>query len=78
VDFFAQRPGDPPLLVQVSLDTEADPTREREVRSLEAAARAHPEAAALLLTLDASPPRRELPVPVRWMPASRWLLEPGS
>lgn len=26
VDFFAERPGDPPLLVQVSLDTAADAT----------------------------------------------------
>lgn len=75
VDFFAERAGDPPLLVQVSMETEADQTWEREVRSLESASRAFPEATALLVTLDSSPPLRELPAPIRWMPAGRWLLE---
>jgi hypothetical protein len=64
--------------VQVSLETEADSTWEREVRSLEAAGRAHPDATALLLTLDASPPFREPPASVRWMSASQWLLEPEN
>jgi uncharacterized protein len=75
VDFFAERVGDPPLLVQVSLETTADETWEREVRALESAARGHPEARALLVTLDSSPPRRELPSPLEWQPAARWLLE---
>lgn len=75
VDFIAERLGDPPLLVQVSLDTAAESTWEREVRSLQAAAQAHPDATALLLTLDASPPSREPPAPVRWMPAAQWLLD---
>lgn len=75
VDFFAERADDPPLLVQVSLHTVMDATWEREVRSLEAAARARPEATALLITLDSLPPLRELPAPIRWIPASQWLLE---
>ena len=74
VDFFATRPGDPPLLVQVCLDTTGDATWEREVRALEAAARAHPDADAMLVTQDASPPQRALPAPLQWMAATQWLL----
>ena len=73
-DLFATRPGDPPLLVQVCVDTAADETWEREVRALEAAARAHPDAGAVLVTQDASPPLRGLPAPLQWMSATRWLL----
>lgn len=75
VDFLAQRAGDPPLLVQVSLDTMDDDTWEREVRSLEAASRAFPDARALLITLDSSPPPRNLPKPLEWYSAARWFLE---
>jgi predicted AAA+ superfamily ATPase len=75
VDFFAQRAGDPPLLVQVSLDTAADDTWAREVRALVSASSAHPDAKAVLVTLDASPPTRDLPAPLQWRAASHWLLE---
>ena len=75
VDFFAQRAGEAPLLVQVSLDTGDDATWEREVRALRAAGRTYPDARLLLVTLDASPPRRPLPDRVVWTPAARWLLE---
>lgn len=75
VDFFAERPGDPPLLIQVSLDTAETETWEREVRSLEAAARAYPTAQAHLITSDSSLPAHELPATIEWRPASRWLLE---
>jgi hypothetical protein len=75
VDYFAERTGDPPLLIQVSLDTAEDRTWEREVRALEDAARAHPEAEAVLITLDPAPPTRELPEGLRWRPASQWLLD---
>lgn len=74
VDFFATRPGDAPLLVQVCLDTTGDATWEREVRALEAAARANPDAEAMLVTQDASPPQRTLPAPIQWMSATQWLL----
>ena len=75
VDYFAERTGGPPLLIQVSLDTTEDRTWEREVRALEDAARAHPEAEAVLLTLDPAPPARELPEGLRWLPASQWFLD---
>lgn len=74
VDFFAARPLEDALLVQVSLDTASETTWEREVRALRAAAEAYPHARPLLLTLDPTPPSRPLPAPTEWMPASRWLL----
>ena len=74
VDFFATRPGEPPLLVQVCLDTSDDATWEREVRALEAAATSHPYAVALLITQDQSPPTRQLPGMLQWYSAAQWLL----
>lgn len=75
VDFLAQRADAAPLLVQVCLDTTADETWEREVRALVDASRAYPEARALLITLDSTPPGRNLPAPLEWRAAARWLLE---
>jgi hypothetical protein len=75
VNFFAERTGDPPLLIQVSLDTEDEETWKREVRALDAAKKVHPGARALLITLDASPPSRMLPEGLEWCPATRWFLE---
>ncbi len=75
VDFLAHRPGEPPLLVQVSLETEGDATWERELRALTAAAPLYPEARPFLVTLDAAPPARPLPPRITWAPAARWLLE---
>jgi len=75
VDFLAHRSGEPPLLVQVCLDSEGDETWEREVRALQTARDTHPEAHAFLVTLDATPPTRSLPDGVTWAPASTWLLE---
>lgn len=75
VDFFAHRPATAPLLLQVCLDTSADATWEREVRALNSAAAAQPDADAVLVTLDPTPPERELPGRLQWMPAARWLLE---
>ena len=78
VDFFAHRPGEAPLLVQVCLDTVDDATWEREVRALGSAGRAYDDARLLLVTLDASPPPRPLPDRIAWTPAARWLLEDVS
>ena len=78
VDFLAQRAGQQQHLVQVSLETWADDTWEREVRSLLGASRAMPQARALLITLDSTPPSRELPAPLEWHAASEWLLADAS
>lgn len=78
VDFFAERTGDPPLIVQVSLDTAELETWDREVRALADAARALPRARSLLVTLDPSPPTQELPEGVAWRSATQWLLESGA
>lgn len=74
VDFLAQRTGDVPLLVQVSLDTADPSTWDREVRALADARDAYPDARALLITLDPSPPAHDLPDGLEWTAASRWLL----
>jgi len=75
VDFHAEHPVADPLLIQVSLETSAESTWEREVRALEAAALEYKEARALLITLDPTPPSRPLPDRVEWVAASEWLLE---
>jgi len=77
VDFYAEHPIAGDLLVQVSLDTASETTWAREVRALQAAAEAYPRARPLLLTLDPTPPSRQLPARLEWMPASRWLLGEG-
>ncbi len=75
VDFFAERHGERPILIQVSLDTAADDTWDREVRALVAASAEHPGARAVLITLDGSPPSRALAAPLEWRAATEWLLE---
>jgi uncharacterized protein len=74
VDFIATRPGEPPLLVQVCLDTTDTGTWEREVRALDAASQVFPDATAVLITQDQSPPHRALPGRMRWYSAVEWLL----
>jgi hypothetical protein len=74
-DFLAHRAGDPPLLVQACLESRDEETWSRELRGLEAGARAHPEARPFLVTLDDAPPSRPLPSGLTWAPAARWLLE---
>jgi uncharacterized protein len=76
VDFLAEQPGEAPHLIQVSLDTQAESTWEREVRSLASAVRSFPGARATLVTLDPTPPAQMLAEGVTWVPASRWFLEP--
>ena len=75
VDFLAHRAGEAPLLIQACLESEGDETWDRELRALQAAAAAHPDARPFLVTLDAAPPRRPLPDRLTWAPAARWLLE---
>ncbi len=76
VDFLAERVGMTPLLIQVCLDTSQGETWAREVRALESAASMHPDADAVLVTLDPSPPR-SLPGRLQWQPAAQWLFEPA-
>ena len=74
VDFLARSPEGHWMLLQVCADL-ADPgTREREVRALAAAAAEYPDAAPLLITLDAVPPQPALPAPLQWQAAAGWLL----
>jgi uncharacterized protein len=74
VDFHVQAPGLPELLIQVSDDVSEASTLAREVRALAAAAGEHPHATALLITLSATPPREDLPSPLRWTSATAFLL----
>ncbi len=74
VDFHAARRGTAPLLIQVSLDTAADATWEREIRALAAAAAEFPRARPLLITLDSTPPLHPMPSRLEWYSASQWLL----
>jgi predicted AAA+ superfamily ATPase len=74
VDFHARLPNGATWLLQVcAAAVEAD-TLAREVRALAEAASMYPDAAPLLLTLDALSPRPALPTPLCWQPASAWLL----
>lgn len=76
VDFLAEQPGTQPLLLQVCVDADADPTWEREARALAAAAAEFPDARPILITANSTPPRRALPAPLTWQSAPSWLLSP--
>ncbi len=78
VDFLAQGPGLPALLMQVCLDISDAATRDRELRALEAAAKEHPRATPVLLTLESIPPAVEMPGRVKWVTAAEWLLGGGG
>ncbi len=75
VDFLAQAPGRPALLIQVCVDLREPDTWQREVRALESAHVQYPDAQCYLITLDSSVPGVQLPDDIRWSPASTWLLE---
>ena len=74
VDFHAAAPHQKTLLIQVAADVTDASVWERETRALVSAASSYPDTVPLLLTYDAVPPREPLPPPVRWLPASAWLL----
>ena len=75
VDFLARSPEGHWTLAQVCADLSDAGTRERELRSLLAAAAEYPDAKPLLITLNAIPPQPALPAPLRWQPAAAWLLD---
>lgn len=72
VDFYARYPTGETALIQVCADWSDAATRERELRALQAAQKVHPDAAAMVLTLN-PPARASTPHFVR--SACRWLLE---
>ncbi|HNV20057.1 MAG: ATP-binding protein [Candidatus Hydrogenedentes bacterium] len=74
VDFVAEGPDGETFLIQSSAHVEEPGMWEREVRALVSASADYPEAVPLLLTYDSLPPRETLPAPIRWLPASAWLL----
>jgi predicted AAA+ superfamily ATPase len=78
VDFLATAPGQPTLLIQVCAELQTPDTWQREVRALAEAADEHSSAVPLLLTLDAVPPKPDLPDPLIWRPAASWLLDDGA
>ena len=75
VDFCAGQPLGNTVLVQVCAEVNEPETLEREVRALQAIAPLHPEAEALLITLDTTPPKISLPETIHWRPAIQWLLD---
>lgn len=75
VDFLARAVGERPLLLQVCADARDSATLARELRALVSARAEHRDARLVLITLDSSPPPRDVPKDVTWMPAARWLLE---
>jgi hypothetical protein len=79
VDFHACDPNGSVWLIQVSAEVRSAETWEREVRALASAAKACPDATAVLLTADNEPPDEALPSPLAWQSAAAWLLgEPLS
>lgn len=76
VDFHAQpAAGGGAQLIQVCATLDDDATQDREVRALLDAAKNHPRAKPLLLTLDSAPPPAPLPSRIRWQSATSWFLD---
>lgn len=76
VDFLARWAEGRQALIQVAADLGDPATREREVRGLLAAAREHPRATPLLLTLTPES-AGEVPQGVQVLDAAVWLLSPS-
>jgi hypothetical protein len=74
IDFLARSPEGDWRLMQICADISNASTREREVRALLSGLSEHPYATPLLITLDAIAPQPGLPQPLRWQPATAWLL----
>jgi predicted AAA+ superfamily ATPase len=75
VDFLARNADGTEDLIQVCADPDDPETLAREVRALESAAAAHPQARQWLLTLESRVPFPDVPEPIRILPAWQWVLE---
>lgn len=74
VDFLSRRPDGSVELIQVCADADDPTVLEREVRSLERAKVAYPDAERTLVTLRRLPPRASLPDGTADFAAHEWLL----
>lgn len=75
VDFFAERPGDPPFLVQVCADLNDTEIRRRESRALEAAMRELGVDRGIIVTLREEGLLRLRDHEIHQVPAWQWLVE---
>ncbi len=79
VDFLARDPLGNETLIQVCLDAADPATAQRELRALAEAARPHPGAQKLLLTLNKDGAPADIPEDVTVCPAYEWMLsEPAG
>lgn len=74
VDFLARNADGTEDLIQVCADPDDPETLAREVRALESATAAHPQARQWLLTLESRMPFPDVSEPIRILPAWQWML----
>jgi uncharacterized protein len=75
VDFLARNRDGSESLLQVCTSIDNPEVKAREVRALVAAAKEHPRAERLILTLESRTPFPATPKGIRVLPAWRWILE---
>lgn len=73
VDFFAEHDTNPPLVIQVRSAAVSERWGQ-DVRGLQTVVTGEPDAIAMMITLEPTPPA-ELPQEIHWYPLSQWLLE---
>lgn len=75
VDFMTRTAKGDETLIQVCSDISGDLTYYREIRAMEEALSEYPFVkSAMLLTLDAIPPRMEIPDRIQWKSSMEWFL----
>ena len=76
VDFMFRTPKGEEILMQVCSDISGDLTSAREIRAMKEALSEYPSVkSAIVLTLDAIPPKTEFPAGIQWKSSTEWLLE---
>jgi uncharacterized protein len=78
VDFLARYPDGSEDLIQVCTSVDDPDTLAREVRALEDAAKEHPRARPLILTMESRVPFPSVPESIGIIPAWEWMLSPQS